>query len=93
MQQLADAINDMFRGQEAVRRATAQVEWEKDPRVPGRTAYRITGATRDVVQAAITRQMDFAERTDGNAEFTNPERIETGWESVGYVLIPQTVSA
>lgn len=93
MQPLADAINDMFRGQEAVRRATAHVEWEKDPRAPGRTAYRITGATRDVVQGAITARMNEAEDGGGRAQFIGPHRFEGGWVALGEVVLPVEVAA
>jgi len=90
---LHTAIADILRGQESVRRATAHIEWQADPATPGRTAYRITGATRDVVQNAISARMEAAERLDGNSEFTHPERIIDGWLSLGYVLLPQPVAA
>jgi hypothetical protein len=87
------AITDMLRGQEAVRRATATVEWETDPRTPGRTAYRITGATRDVVQGAIDARMTAAENGDGRANFIGPHRDENGWVALGEVVLPVEVAA
>ena len=87
------AITDMLRGQEAARRATAHVEWETDPKTPGRTAYRITGATRDGVQGAIDVRMSEAENGDGRAQFIGPHRCDGGWMALGEVVLPVEVAA
>lgn len=86
-------ISDMIRGQEAVRRATATVEWETDPKLPGRTAYRITGATRDVVQGAIDMRMVEAENGNGRSLFIGPNRYDGGWVALGEVVLPVKVAA
>lgn len=86
-------IADMLRGQQAVKRATATVQWETDPKTPGRTAYRITGATRDVVQGAIDARMTEAENGDGRAQFIGPHRFEGGWVALGEVVLPVEVAA
>jgi hypothetical protein len=63
----------------------AQVDSEDDPRVRGRTAYRIIGDTPEQVQSEITRIMN----GEGLrvSEFTNPVRIDCGkYGSLGYTI-------
>ena len=69
-QPISDLLDDVLHGFGGLARATARVEWELDPRQPGRTAYRITGATREVVQNAIDTQMrrDPCQRRGGIAQ-------------------------
>jgi hypothetical protein len=79
-------LADLVRGQQAVYDATAWVEYEHDPKVPGRTGYRITGKTPEIVQSAIDGRMAQAERTGRMAEFTHPRRGADGqFVSLGHI--------
>lgn len=83
---LTDFLADFAKGQQAVHDATAWVEFEHDPKVPGRTGYRITGKTADVVQGAIDARHAEAERAGGVAEFLHPRRDKSGkFYSLGYI--------
>ncbi len=72
LQELFHRINAEIASQEAIRKATATVEAERDPRMPGRTAYRITGASRAVVTAAIEARINEAHDRGGFANFIGP---------------------
>lgn len=77
----------------------AHVESEADPKRLGRTGYRITGPTAQVVQDAIdtiTATVDAAlGGAAGLARFIGPARIDEGWGALGEVVIfePQGVAA
>lgn len=85
MSHLADFMADTA----AISRATALVEFETDPQTPGRTAYRITGPSADVVQNAIDARMRHAEDRPGRnfARFTAPTRTADGWQALGEVVL------
>jgi hypothetical protein len=89
----ADPFAGLLSALGAVSRATALVEFQPDPEWPGRTAYRITGASLSAVQNAIDVRMAEAERLPGAncACFQHPRVTDTGFESLGYVVI-ETVS-
>ena len=82
---LTEFLHDIRRGQEAVRKATATIEAVPDLSVPGRTSYRITGASAAVVQSAIDTRIADAEANGGSAEFTWPRWKNGRYEAVGYV--------
>ena len=82
------ALHDMVNGFLAVRRATAWVEWEDDPRIPGRRAYRITGETKESVQAAVDGRMALVDNATGSARFVGPYRDNGGYIALGEVIIP-----
>lgn len=90
------ALQTMLRGQQAAVAGRAPligttVEYESDPKRPGRTAVRITAATRDEAQAEITRCMNSAENMGNSfAQFTAPQqKIDRSWQSLGEVIISQ----
>lgn len=89
----ADALDEILNGFKRLTAATARVEFETDPSVPGRTAYRITGPTRGVVQAAIDTRMLEVEERGGFAQFLNPGRVAGGFQSLGEIIIPQKQAA
>lgn len=82
-----DVLGEIIDGFRALHRATAWVEFEKDPAIPGRTAYRISGQDRGAVQSAIDSRMQEAERAGGFANFVGPNRIDGGWAALGEVII------
>ncbi len=86
---LSTLLSDFSRAPETAARATALVEYERDPRTPGRTAYRITGPNPAVVQNAIDARMREAEEAPGPncAQFEMPRRRNGQWEALGYVEI------
>jgi len=81
-----EPLKDMLNGMLAVRRATAWVEWEDDPSHPGRRAYRITGESKEAVQAAIQSRLDSVLDNDGFANFVGPYRDAKGWIALGEVI-------
>lgn len=90
---LANLLAELADTPRRVRDATAWVEFENDPRVPGRTGYRITGKTADVVQGAIDARLAEIDRCGGVAEFTHPCRHGDQFVSLGYVQRSQRVPA
>ena len=93
---IADLLNNLRRGQEAVRKATVSVRAVRDPHVPGRRIYRLTGLDKRAVQHAIDVRMREAEDAPlgGMATFENPWLQRDGiWCSRGEVVIaqPETV--
>lgn len=85
--QISDFLDGLARGQAAVACATAYVEAEADPKLPGRTAYRISGQMRDAVQGAIDARMREAEERGGFAHFIGPHRDGDGYLALGEVVI------
>lgn len=71
------------------RRPVARVEAQADPKMPGRTAYRITGHTRATVQVEIDRLMRAAEDAPngGFANFVGPHRSACGYTALGEVIV------
>jgi hypothetical protein len=88
-----DALEELLDGFLTARRATAYVEWKDDPEVPGRRAYRITGESRDAVQAAVDARMRTADEAPfgARAHFLGPYRNKEapGWIALGEVIIRQ----
>lgn len=66
----------------------ARVEWEPDPDRPGRRTYKITGPSKDAVQAAVSRRMAFAARRGGYARFFGPARVDGGFGALGETVVP-----
>jgi hypothetical protein len=85
---LSDMMGALRDGQLAVRKATAEVSFEDDPRVPGRRAYRITGQSKGSIQAAITARMQALDFADGFGHFVGPYRDGDGFVAVGEIIIP-----
>lgn len=89
------ALNTMLRGAvaalEARQAMPTTVEYESDPRQPGRTAIRITGPSSGAVQAQITYCMNAAENMRNSAAtFTAPVRAIEGWMALGEVIVTET---
>lgn len=82
---VADALHSILAGQEAVRKATTWVEWEKDPEIEGRTKYRIHGP-REGVQQAVNRLVDKVGEEGGFANFVGPYRRGDEYLAVGEVV-------
>lgn len=98
--QLHRDLATMLRGQQAALTACkpveTSVECEADPKVPGRTAIRISGATREAVQAEInffTRAADANGAPPMFLRFIGPARVENGWGALGEIIVrqPETV--
>lgn len=88
----ADALDEILNGFKRLH--AAQVEAEADPRTPGRTAYRITAATRRAVQGAIDARMIEAEDAGGFAKFIGPHPVDGGvFGALGEIIIPQKQAA
>jgi hypothetical protein len=86
---MSDVLQFILKGQEAVRKATVQVEWMDDPLRPNLRAYKLVGETREAVQECITSKMRWLEHLDGCgfAQFSNPTKRPDGkWYSEGGVL-------
>jgi hypothetical protein len=81
----SEILNSLLKGQEAVRKATTFVEWEKDDNRPGRTKYRIHGP-RQGIQQAIDRLMATTEDLGGFVNFIGPYRKGDAYEAVGEVI-------
>lgn len=91
------ALQTMLRGQQAAVAGRAPpigttVEYESDPKRLGRTAIRITAASKDEAQAEIARCMNSAENMGNSfAQFTAPQqKIDRSWQSLGEVIVSQT---
>lgn len=70
-------------------RTTAWVEWRDDLSVAGRRFYRITGESKQAVQAAITARMQTVEYAGagGLASFIGPYRNGAGYLALGETII------
>lgn len=80
--------------QQVAANAAVQVESEADPKVVGRTGYRLTGATRAVVAVRSARILEEAEQEGGYGEFVGPVPVEGGlYASLGYTVIPVMAAA
>jgi hypothetical protein len=87
---VADALNEMLRGQESARRGTVTVEAFTDPNDRYRRVYRLTGHSKAAVQEAITARMTEAEGAlfGGAATFDSPFLRRDGmWCSTGEVVL------
>lgn len=62
------------------------VEYEDDPKMPGRTAIRISGPSREHVQHHIDLATNWVERIGGYARFIGPARIPGGFAAMGEAL-------
>lgn len=67
------------------------VESQADPARPGRTGYRITGLTREAVQAKITQLTNSVDGLQGSpfgfANFVGPARVDGGYGALGEVIV------
>ena len=69
-----------------------KIDWQDDPAIPGRRAYRITGDTCREVQLIINARMRWVDiamgGVDGTARFIGPAPIGNGeWQALGEVII------
>jgi len=62
-------------------------EVDPDPRQPNRVLYKITAASRDAVQDAISEIMNRVDDTSGYAVFAGPRRSGDGFMAQGAVVI------
>jgi hypothetical protein len=62
-------------------------EIEPDPNQHNRVLYRITAASRDAVQDAITEIMNRVDDTSGYAVFAGPRRYADGYIAQGAVVV------
>lgn len=77
----------------ALNSAGATVESEIDPARAGRTAYRISGPSREAVQAEIARLTDDVDERGGFANFIGPALRGGKFWALGEVVIRQRVPA
>jgi len=64
--------------------AQVLIEFQDDPRTPGRTAYRITGRSRDEVAAEVTALQFGEDVVASEFEYSRPEGR---WVALGYVRV------
>jgi len=63
----------------------ARVESQSDPKVPGRTTYRITASTREAVQSAISGIINDPNRIE--AKFIGPLYVGSSeYGALGYKI-------
>lgn len=89
-----DGFLDRVHRSQQVAANYVQVESEPDPKVVGRTAYRLTGATRAAVALRSARVLEEAERDGGHGEFIGPVPIGGGlYRSLGYTIVSAMTEA
>ena len=82
-----------------LRRATVAVEWEKHPKLPGLTKYRLSGHLCESVQAAIESKLRLVDDHPhgGCGEFSTPTLgHDRRWTSTGTIMLypaPEQVPA
>lgn len=65
----------------------AHVEHHPDPRNPNRIVYRITGQSRECVQAKIDEITNRVSGGIGDAGFFGPSLIEGEYRALGEVIV------
>ena len=97
---LSDILSNALIGAtNTLQRATVAVEWEKHPKLPGLTKYRLSGHLRESVQAAIDSKMRLVEDHPhgGCGEFLTPTLgHDRRWTSTGTIMLypaPEQVPA
>jgi hypothetical protein len=85
-------LNQLARGQE-VASDYVRVDSESDPRTPGRTAYRLTGATKGAVERKAALILQDAADAGGRGRFLETGRVDGVYGALGETIVPNAAEA
>lgn len=86
---VSEFLDRLLVGQQLAANTSVNVESEADPKVVGRTAYRLTGPVKALVAQRAGRILEEASDAGGRGRFIGPHRIDGGlYGALGETIIP-----